>query len=97
MVTTAVDIAALPDAIGAVGAFAADVAERGLVADLYVTWEDQPDADAMAVRLGELLAAHAAARRRPPDHHHGRRHQRRGDAPPLHLPAATARASPRTG
>ena len=37
---------------------AAGVAERGLVADLYVTWEDQPDADAMAVRLGELLAAH---------------------------------------
>ncbi|GLZ42535.1 biotin carboxylase N-terminal domain-containing protein [Actinokineospora sp. NBRC 105648] len=58
VVTTAVDIAALPAAIGAVGEFAADVAERGLVADLYVTWEDQPDADAMAVRLGELLAAH---------------------------------------
>ena len=58
VVTTAVDIAALPDAIGAVGTFAADVAERGLVADVYVTWEDQPDADAMAVRLGELLAEH---------------------------------------
>ena len=29
VVTTAVDIAALPDAIGAVGTFAADVAERG--------------------------------------------------------------------
>ncbi|MFI6978695.1 carboxyl transferase domain-containing protein [Embleya sp. NPDC050154] len=56
LVTTAVDIAALPDAIGAVGAFAADVAERGLVADLYVTWEDQPDADTMAARLGEVLA-----------------------------------------
>ncbi|MBP2325022.1 acetyl/propionyl-CoA carboxylase alpha subunit/acetyl-CoA carboxylase carboxyltransferase component [Kibdelosporangium banguiense] len=56
VVTTAVDIAALPDAIGAVGTFAADVAERGLVADLYVTWEDQPDADTMAVRLGELMA-----------------------------------------
>ncbi|MFD8533908.1 biotin carboxylase N-terminal domain-containing protein [Streptosporangium canum] len=58
VVTTAVDIAALPDAIGAIGAFAADVAEHGLVADLYVTWEDQPDADAMAVRLGRLLAEH---------------------------------------
>ncbi|MEV4184426.1 biotin carboxylase N-terminal domain-containing protein [Streptosporangium canum] len=62
VVTTAVDIAALPDAIGAIGAFAADVAvavaEDGLVADLYVTWEDQPDADAMAVRLGQLLAEH---------------------------------------
>ena len=89
IVTTAVDIAALPAAIGAVGTFAAGVAERALVADLYVTWEDQPDADAMAVRLGELLAG-AAARRGPPDHHHGRRHQRRGDAPPLHLPPATA-------
>ncbi|RSM74316.1 fused acetyl/propionyl-CoA carboxylase subunit alpha/methylmalonyl-CoA decarboxylase subunit alpha [Actinoplanes sp. ATCC 53533] len=56
LVTTAVDIAALPAAIGAVGAFAAGVTERGLVADLYVTWEGQPDADTMAVRLGELLA-----------------------------------------
>ncbi|GAA3045479.1 Acetyl/propionyl-CoA carboxylase, alpha subunit [Actinokineospora globicatena] len=56
VVTTAVDIDALPAAIAAVGVLAADVAERGLVADLYVTWEDQPDADAMAVRLGELVA-----------------------------------------
>ncbi|MEV0407640.1 biotin carboxylase N-terminal domain-containing protein [Actinoallomurus sp. NPDC050550] len=58
VVTTAVDIAALPDAIRAVGMLAADVPEHGLVADLYVTWEDQPDADAMAVRLGQLLAKH---------------------------------------
>ncbi|GAA2364227.1 biotin carboxylase N-terminal domain-containing protein [Saccharopolyspora halophila] len=56
MVTTAVDIANLPDAVRAVGTFASDVAERGLVADLYVDWQDQPDADAMAVRLGEILA-----------------------------------------
>jgi acetyl/propionyl-CoA carboxylase alpha subunit/acetyl-CoA carboxylase carboxyltransferase component len=56
VVTTAVDIAALPDAISAVGTFAADVAERGLVADLYVTWEDQPATDAMAARLGRILA-----------------------------------------
>ncbi|UOZ03542.1 biotin carboxylase N-terminal domain-containing protein [Amycolatopsis sp. WQ 127309] len=56
VVTTAVDIAALPDAIGAIGTFAVDVPDHGLVADLYVTWEDQPDADAMAVRLGEVLA-----------------------------------------
>jgi acetyl/propionyl-CoA carboxylase alpha subunit/acetyl-CoA carboxylase carboxyltransferase component len=56
VVTTAADIAALPDALDAVGAFAADVPDRGLVADLYVKWEDQPDADAMAVRLKELLA-----------------------------------------
>ncbi|HUZ56036.1 MAG TPA: biotin carboxylase N-terminal domain-containing protein [Streptosporangiaceae bacterium] len=58
LVTTAIDIAALPDAIGAVSTFAADVAEHGLVADLYVMWEGQPDADAMAVRLGQLLAEH---------------------------------------
>ncbi|MGX6600942.1 ATP-binding protein [Micromonosporaceae bacterium Da 78-11] len=58
VVTTAVDIATLPAAVDAVGTFAADVAERGLVADLYVNWDDQPDAEAMAVRLGELLAAH---------------------------------------
>ncbi|MCI2420627.1 ATP-grasp domain-containing protein [Saccharopolyspora sp. K220] len=58
VVTTAVDIDALPDAIGAVGTLAADVAEDGLVADLYVRWERQPDADEMAVRLGQLLAEH---------------------------------------
>ncbi|MFG2004558.1 biotin carboxylase N-terminal domain-containing protein [Spirillospora sp. NPDC048911] len=56
VVTTGVDIAALPDAIGAVVAFADGVPDRGLVADLYITWEDQPDADEMAVRLGRLLA-----------------------------------------
>ncbi|MET7419437.1 biotin carboxylase N-terminal domain-containing protein [Dactylosporangium sp. NPDC005555] len=55
VVTTAADIAALPAALEAVGGFAAGVAESGLVADLYVTWEDQPDADAMAVRLQQLL------------------------------------------
>ena len=55
VVTTAVDITALPGALGAVGTLAADVAEHGLVADIYLTWEDQPDADAMAVRLGRLL------------------------------------------
>ncbi|MFI7642008.1 biotin carboxylase N-terminal domain-containing protein [Nonomuraea sp. NPDC049400] len=59
VVTTAVDIAALPDAIGAVATLAADVAGQELVADLYVTWEGQPDADTMAVRLGQLLAEHA--------------------------------------
>ncbi|RZS34031.1 acetyl/propionyl-CoA carboxylase alpha subunit [Herbihabitans rhizosphaerae] len=59
VVTTAVDIAALPKAIDAVGGFATGDALGGaLVADLYVTWEDQPDADAIAVRLGEMLAQH---------------------------------------
>jgi acetyl/propionyl-CoA carboxylase alpha subunit/acetyl-CoA carboxylase carboxyltransferase component len=54
LVTTAVDITALPDAVAALGTFAAD----GLVADLYVRWEGQPDVDAMAVRFGEILAEH---------------------------------------
>jgi acetyl/propionyl-CoA carboxylase alpha subunit/acetyl-CoA carboxylase carboxyltransferase component len=58
LVTTAVDIASLPDAVGAVGGFADDAAGRGLVADLYVTWDGQPDADEMAVRLGRILAEH---------------------------------------
>jgi acetyl/propionyl-CoA carboxylase alpha subunit/acetyl-CoA carboxylase carboxyltransferase component len=57
LVTTAVDITALPDAVAALGTFAAD-REDGLVADLYVRWEGQPDVDAMAVRFGEILAEH---------------------------------------
>ncbi|MEU5878583.1 biotin carboxylase N-terminal domain-containing protein [Spirillospora sp. NPDC047279] len=56
VVTTAVDIAALPEAIGAVSTFAAGVPDRGLVADLYVNWEDQPDVDTMVTRLGRLIA-----------------------------------------
>ncbi|GAB3721028.1 ATP-binding protein [Nocardiopsis nanhaiensis] len=70
VVTTAVDIAALPDAIGAVGAYAAETVASdgpsengtaegadapGVVADLYVTWDGQPDAGAIAVRLNEIL------------------------------------------
>ncbi|MFI7677393.1 biotin carboxylase N-terminal domain-containing protein [Actinophytocola sp. NPDC049390] len=56
LVTTAVDISALPDAVAALGTFAADRDVDGLVADLYVRWEGQPDVDAMAVRIGEILA-----------------------------------------
>ncbi|TQS42521.1 carboxyl transferase domain-containing protein [Cryptosporangium phraense] len=66
LVTTAVDISALPDAISAVGALADGVPDRGLVADLYLTWDEQPDADEMAVRLGARIAEHplpAAVRR----------------------------------
>jgi len=65
LAATAADITRLPDAIAAV----AELAERepdtgqppagGLVADLYVTWDGQPDADTAAARLGELLAAAA--------------------------------------
>ncbi|MBP2706835.1 ATP-grasp domain-containing protein [Microbispora sp. RL4-1S] len=58
LVATAVDVTALPGALGAVGALAADAARSGLVADLYVTCEEQPDADAMAVELGRLLDRH---------------------------------------
>ncbi|HEY1485490.1 MAG TPA: biotin carboxylase N-terminal domain-containing protein, partial [Micromonosporaceae bacterium] len=58
VVTTAVDIASLPAALDAVGTFAADVTERGLVADLYLAWADQPDAASLAEHLGEVLAAH---------------------------------------
>jgi acetyl-CoA carboxylase carboxyltransferase component len=58
LVTTAVDITALSDAVGALATFATDRGVPGLVADLYVRWEDQPDVDAMAVRFGEVLAAH---------------------------------------
>jgi acetyl/propionyl-CoA carboxylase alpha subunit/acetyl-CoA carboxylase carboxyltransferase component len=53
LVTTAVDLATLPNALDAVRAMGADVA------DIYVTWEGQPDVDAMAVRLGEILSAQA--------------------------------------
>ncbi len=58
VVTTAVDFAELPAAIAAVATLAEGVPEHGLAADLYLTWADQPDADAMVQRLVELLAAH---------------------------------------
>ncbi|MDE3723663.1 biotin carboxylase N-terminal domain-containing protein [Nocardiopsis sp. N85] len=57
VVAAAVDIAGLPDAVEAVWTLAADVPEHHLVADLYVTWEGRPDAEAIALRLGEILAA----------------------------------------
>ncbi|MFI6291077.1 biotin carboxylase N-terminal domain-containing protein [Nonomuraea sp. NPDC050790] len=58
VVTTAVDIADLPQAVAALAAFA-EPGTRELVADLYLTWEDQGDAEAMAQRLGRVLAEHA--------------------------------------
>ncbi|MFG1602502.1 carboxyl transferase domain-containing protein [Actinoplanes sp. NPDC049265] len=58
MVTTAVDIAALPAAVAAVFEVARGVPDRGLVADLYVAWDSQPeDVDELARRLGDYLAA----------------------------------------
>jgi acetyl/propionyl-CoA carboxylase alpha subunit/acetyl-CoA carboxylase carboxyltransferase component len=53
----AVDAANLPDAIAAVAKLAAHAPEGGLVTDLYVTWAKQPDADALAERIADLLAA----------------------------------------
>ncbi|HEX6449494.1 MAG TPA: biotin carboxylase N-terminal domain-containing protein, partial [Trebonia sp.] len=55
VVATAVDIDALPRAVAGVAALAV---EGQTAADLYVAWEGQPDdADAMAARLGGVLAA----------------------------------------
>jgi acetyl-CoA carboxylase carboxyltransferase component len=54
---TATAAAGLPDAIAAVADLAAQAPHGGLVADLYVTWKGQPDADALAAQIGELLSA----------------------------------------
>src|SRR5271165_1276763 len=54
---TAADITDLPAALAAVAGLAAQAPAGEMVADLYVTWEGQPDADGIAARLGELLAA----------------------------------------
>ncbi len=54
---TATGTAGLPAAIAAIAELAAQAPEGGLVADLYVTWEGQPDADALAARIGELLGS----------------------------------------
>jgi acetyl/propionyl-CoA carboxylase alpha subunit len=58
VVTTATTISAMPAVLDQIGVLAADAADRGLAADVYVTWPDQPDADTMAERLGRLLAEH---------------------------------------
>ncbi len=58
VVTTAVDFAQLADAVRAVGELAADIpAGAHVVADVYVRWAGQPDVDAMAARLGEVITA----------------------------------------
>src|ERR1700722_15164848 len=58
VVTTAVDFGQLADAVRAVGELAADVpAGAHVVADVYVRWAGQPDVDAMAARLGEVITA----------------------------------------
>ena len=54
----AADITALPDAIAALGTLAAGASrDTSVVADFYVTWAGHPEPDALALRLGELLAA----------------------------------------
>ena len=101
----AADIAALPAAIAALGTLAAQVTANSLVADLYVTWAGHPEPDALALRLGELLAASPlsssvlARPGRAGDLHGGRR-QRHRHAAPLHVPSgrtAARRAWSRTG
>ena len=58
VVTTAVDFAQLADAVRAVGELAADTpAGAYLVADIYLRWADQPEVDAMAGRLSEVITA----------------------------------------
>ncbi|HWG02884.1 MAG TPA: carboxyl transferase domain-containing protein, partial [Trebonia sp.] len=45
----------LPGAVAAVGELAAGMPAGGVVADLYVTWEGQPDADELAARISDVL------------------------------------------
>ncbi len=55
---TAIDFAQLADAVRAVGELAADApADAHLVADVYMRWADQPEVDAIAARLGEVITA----------------------------------------
>ncbi len=56
VLATAVDFAALPAAVRAIGELAP---AGGAVADIYLTWAGQPDdPDAMAAELHAVLAAH---------------------------------------
>ena len=58
VVTTAVDFAQLADAVRAVGELATGApAGAHLVADIYLRWADQPEVDAIAARLGEVITA----------------------------------------
>jgi len=59
MAATATGAAGLPDAIAGIAELASQAPAGGLVADLYVSSEEQPDADALAARIGELLTAPA--------------------------------------
>ncbi len=59
VVATAADITALPDALRAAATLTAEADGPQMAVDVYVTWEDQPDDDALAVRLDGLVAEHA--------------------------------------
>ena len=55
---TAADAAGLPGAIAAIGELAAHAAQDSpLVADVYVAWDDQPEGDALAAAVGDLVTA----------------------------------------
>ena len=76
---TAADFAALPGASPPWASWPRD-APAGRAAwspTSTCAWAGQPDADAMAARLGELIAAQPLPGPRPPDHHHRGRRQRR--------------------
>jgi acetyl/propionyl-CoA carboxylase alpha subunit/acetyl-CoA carboxylase carboxyltransferase component len=47
---------ALPDAVDCLSDLAVEAPAGGLIADLYVTGDGEPDADALAERIGGLLA-----------------------------------------
>ena len=92
VLTTAVDFLALGQAVRAIAeASPTDDLADDLVADIYLTWADQPDdADDMAARLREVLAArcHLPAWLRRVTAIVALA-QRRGHASPLHVPAGT--------
>ena len=54
---TAVGITRLPDAIAAIGELAGPAPAGSLAADIYVAWPDQPEGDALAAAVTELVTA----------------------------------------
>jgi acetyl/propionyl-CoA carboxylase alpha subunit/acetyl-CoA carboxylase carboxyltransferase component len=67
IVATTADAAGLAEAIAALAELAAQAPEGGLVADVYVTWAEPPDADTLAERIRELLAHGLSAAIGPTD------------------------------
>ncbi|GAA4620108.1 biotin carboxylase N-terminal domain-containing protein [Actinoallomurus vinaceus] len=80
LVSAAAPFERLGDALDGLAAIAAD--DEALDADIYLSWEDQPDSDTAATALREVMAAHSlpnqvrrvtttvAGRRNAPMHHH---------------------------